>query len=399
MERKRLLVSKSLDTDLARSEKQTLYRIAMLYLLLSIIIIFGFSFMYYKAQKELMLQEKKAELQQDSQDFLLKLKQLHINFDKTQEYPRSSAYESAIFDSDKKLIFATIPTQLSLNKILYLQDAMVHLVSIPESYYLGAKYVIIQIKDNALWYETTKKELLLFNLLAFSVMFVIGYVLLRLFLKPMRDAIHLLDRFIKDTTHELNTPVSTIVNNIEMIDTSLLDAKTLKKINRIDIGAKTISNIYQDLTYLTLGNKIVVNDEKIELGALLQERVDYFKSLANAKKVFMDVKIVTNASLVIDRAKLSKLVDNLLSNAIKYNKINGYIHITLHKNEMIFEDGGIGIAQENIANMQERYTRFNNVSGGFGLGLSIVSSIAQEYNLKIKIESEEFAWTRVSLQW
>jgi len=399
LERKRLLVSKSLDTDLARSEKQTLYRIATLYLLLSIIIIFGFSFMYYTAQKELMLQEKKAELQQDSKDFLLKLKQLHINFDKTQVYPRSKAYESAIFDSDKKLIFATIPTQLSLHKILYLQDAMIHLVSIPESYYLGAKYVIIQVKDNALWYERTKKELLLFNLLAFSVMFVIGYVLLRLFLKPMRDAIHLLDRFIKDTTHELNTPVSTIVNNIEMIDKTKLDAKTLKKINRIDIGAKTISNIYQDLTYLTLGNKIVVNDEKIDLGELLQERVDYFKSLANAKKVFMEVKIVTNTSLFIDRAKLSKLVDNLISNAIKYNKINGYIHIILNKNEIIFEDSGIGIAQENIVKMQERYTRFNNVSGGFGLGLSIVSSIAQEYKLKIKIESEEFAWTKVSLQW
>jgi len=388
-----------LDTDLARSEKQTLYRIATLYLLLSIVIIFGFSFMYYNAQKELMLQEKKATLQRDTKELLLGLKHLHINFDKTQVYPRSKAYESAIFDSDKKQIFATTPTQLQLDKILYLQDGMITLESIPESYYLGAKYVIVKIKDDGLWYKKTKKELLLFNLLALSVMFVIGYILLRLFLKPMRDAMHLLDRFIKDTTHELNTPVSTIVTNIEMIDKEKLDAQTLKKINRIDVGAKTISNIYQDLTYLTLGNKIVTNDELLDVGHLLQERVDYFTSLAGAKKVSLDLEIIKDGDLFIDRAKLSKLVDNLLSNAIKYNKMHGYVHVILEENEIVVADGGIGIAKENIKKMQERYARFSHVSGGFGLGLNIVSSIAQEYKLSIEIDSKEFEWTKVSVKW
>ena len=388
-----------MDTDLARSEKQTLYRIATLYLLLGIVIIFGFSFMYYNAQKELMLQEQKATLQHDTKELLLRLKRLHINFDKTHIYPRSKAYESAIFDSDKKQIFATTPTQLQLDKILYLQEGMITLVSIPESYYLGAKYVIVKIKDSGAWYTKTKKELLIFNLLALSVMFVIGYVLLRLFLKPMRDAMHLLDRFIKDTTHELNTPVSTIVTNIEMIDKTKLDAKTLKKINRIDVGAKTISNIYQDLTYLTLGNKIVTNDTLLTVGHLLQERVDYFTSLAGAKKVSLDLEIVQESQLFIDRAKLSKLVDNLISNAIKYNKIHGYVHVILQENEIVVADGGIGIAKENIKKMQERYARFSNVSGGFGLGLNIVSSIAQEYDLNIKIDSKEFEWTKVSVQW
>ncbi len=388
-----------MDTDLARSEKQTLYRIATLYSLLTIIIIFGFSFMYYNAQKELMLQEQKATLQHYTKELLLGLKRLHINFDKTQVYPRSKAYESAIFDSDKKQIFATTPTVLQLDKILYLKEGMITLVSIPESYYLGAKYVIVKIKDRGIWYEKTKKELLIFNLLALSVMFVIGYVLLRLFLKPMRDAMHLLDRFIKDTTHELNTPVSTIVTNIEMINKEKLDTQTLKKINRIDVGAKTISNIYQDLTYLTLGNKIVTNDMLLDVGQLLQERVEYFTSLAEAKKVSLDLEIIKDAQLFIDRAKLSKLVDNLISNAIKYNKMKGYVHVTLEENEIVVADGGIGIAKKNIKKMQERYARFTQVSGGFGLGLSIVASIAQEYHLSVTIDSKEFEWTKVRVKW
>ena len=394
-----MLVSKSLDTDLLRSEKKTLFRFSTLYILLSVVIISIFSFMYYETQKELMLQEKKSTLQNYSKKLLKELKYLHINFDKTQIYPRDKKFESAIFDSDKKLIFQTLPTDLRLDKILYLQDGFIHLVNIPESYYLGSKYVIVEMKDDGVWLKNTKKDIILFNILAFIFMLGLGYVLLRLFLKPMRDAISLLDRFIKDTTHELNTPVSTIVTNIEMIDKSRLDENLKKKINRIDIGAKTISNIYQDLTYLTLGNKIVTNDEELDIAHVIHERVEYFKSLAEAKKVHLSSEILVSCKLYMDKAKFSKLLDNLISNAIKYNKIKGSIKVILKKNTLIVEDTGIGIAEENISKMKDRYARFNKSSGGFGLGLSIVSSIADEYNLVVDIKSIEKEGTKVSVSW
>jgi len=394
-----LLASKNRVTDLASSEKQTLFRFATLFILLSIIIIEGFSFMYYSSQKELMLQEKKSTLESYAKGFLQDLKRLHINFDKTQLYPRNKNYESAIFDSAERMIFASSPTKLRVDKILYLQEGYVTLVTLAESYYLGAKYVVVKIKDDEFWFRKTRKELIIFNILAFAFMFVIGTVLLRLFLKPMRDALVLLDRFIKDTTHELNTPVSTIVTNIEMIDRSQLDAKLIKKINRIDIGAKTISNIYQDLTYLTLGNKIVTKDEKLDVAVVIEERLEYFKSLADAKRVTLHKKLTATPTLFIDKAKFSKLLDNLLSNAIKYNKQNGSITVTLNTNSLEVTDTGIGIAKEHIGKMQERYSRFNNSSGGFGLGLNIVSSIAEEYKLTIQIDSEEKKWTKVSVSW
>ena len=394
-----MLVSKSLDTDLLRSEKQTLFRFSALYVLLSIVIISIFSFMYYNSQKELMLQEKKSSLQNYSKKLLQELKYLHINFDKTQLYPRDKKFESAIFDSDKKRIFQTHSTKLRLDKILYLEDDMIYLVNIPESYYLGSKYVIVEMRDDGVWFKKAKKEIIIFNLLAFTFMLGVGYILLRLFLKPMRDAIHLLDRFIKDTTHELNTPVSTIVTNIEMIDKDVLDENLRKKINRIDIGAKTISNIYQDLTYLTLGNKIVTNDDDLDVVQVVNERIEYFKSLADAKKVHLSSEILSPSRLYIDKAKFSKLLDNLISNAIKYNKINGSIKIILNNRELIVKDTGIGIAEENISKMKDRYARFNESSGGFGLGLNIVSSIAKEYDLKVDISSKEKEGTEVSVSW
>ena len=394
-----MLVSKSLGIDFHQSEKQTLFRFSALYILLTVIIISVFSFIYFELQKDLMLQQKKSTLQKYSKELIENLKQLHINFDKTQLYPRSDKFNSAIYDSEQKLIFSTSKSKLRLDKILYLENGVIHLVNIPESYYLGAMFIVVEMKDDKKWLKQTKKEIIIFGGITFLFMLVIGYVLLRLFLKPMRDAINLLDKFIKDTTHELNTPVSTIVANIEMIDKSSLDEKLLKKIQRIDIGAKTVSNIYQDLTYLALGNQIVSNDEDVDIEQLAIQRVEYFTSLALARKVTFSLNIIEKTTLQVDKFKISKLLDNLLSNAIKYNKIGGEITVSIKYREFSVEDSGIGISEDDISKIQDRYTRFNKSSGGFGIGLNIVSTIAKEYNLTIKIESKEGIGTKVSVSW
>jgi len=394
-----LLASKSLGIDFLQSEKKTLFRFLALYVLLTIIIISVFSFIYFSLQKDLMLQERKSTLQKHSKELIENLKQLHINFDKTQLYPRSTKYDSAIFDNEEKLIFSTSKTKLRLDKILYLENKELHLVNIPESYYLGAKYIIVKIDDDGKWLSQTKQNIAIFGGFTFLFMLAIGYILLRLFLKPMRDAITLLDEFIKDTTHELNTPVSNIVANIEMIDKSKLHESVYKKIQRIDIGAKTVSNIYQDLTFLTLGNEMTSNSEDIDMEQLIIQRVEYFTSLAHVKRIKIKSNIVQNTILYADKFKISKLLDNLLSNAIKYNKIDGEIVVSVNFKEFSVEDSGIGIEEENISKIKQRYQRFNKSSGGFGIGLSIVSRIAKEYNLNIDITSKVDIGTKVSVSW
>jgi len=228
---------------------------------------------------------------------------------------------------------------------------------------------------------------------------VFGYFLMKLFLKPMRDAIKLLDRFIKDTTHELNTPVSAILSNIEMIDIESLDEKLQKKIKRIDIGARTVSNLYQDLTYLMLSHKIVSKDEDVDLEELLKERVEYFSLFADSRKVELALNVQAKSHLYIDRKKIAKLIDNLLSNAIKYNKIRGKVTITLEKESILVEDSGRGVSKEMLGEIFKRYTRADNSVGGFGIGLSIVGMIAKEYSLKVSIDSKEHEWTKVVVKW
>lgn len=395
-----MLVLKSLDIDLTKSETRTLLGFSLLYSFLVLVIIGGISFTYYQFQKDLMLQEKRHILQEYSNDFIFKLKDLHVNFDKYKFYPRDEKFNSAIFDSDKKLIFSTLKSKdVKFDKVAYISKGMIHFIEEPESYYLGAKYVIMEVPDDNTWFTTVKNDIITYSLMAFIFMVILGYFISKLFLKPMRDALHLLDRFIKDTTHELNTPISAIITNIEMIDKDSLDDKLAKKINRIDIGAKTISNIYEDLTFLTLNNKIISQNENLNLSNILEQRVEYFKSLATIKKINFVLNIKKDVYLNIDIKKISKLIDNLISNAIKYNKIAGTISITLDDDLLIIEDTGKGMSKENLANLFERYSRFDKSVGGFGIGLNIVSLIAKEYKLIIEVESEINKGTKIEVSW
>jgi two-component system OmpR family sensor kinase len=389
-----------LDIDLIKKEKKTLFSFLALYSFLTIIIISSISFLYYNFQKDLMLQEKRVLLEDYSNDLITIIKYMHLNFETYKDYPRDGRFESAIYDSDKVQIFSTLQSkQIQFDKSIYLVENKIHFINQPESYYLGSKYIIIEVTDDKVWLEKIKQNILLYGSLAFVFMTFVGYFLLQLFLKPLKDTLRLLDRFIKDTTHELNTPVSTIVTNIEMIDKTILDEKLLKKINRIDIGAKTISNIYQDLTYLTLNNKIISQNETLNITQIIKQRVEYFKTLSNIKKIKVNTTLENDIKLYIDKIKFSKLVDNLLSNAIKYNTINGIIDIKLTQNSLAISNTGRGIKKEQIKKMFDRYSRFDNSVGGFGIGLNIVSMIAKEYNLAIDISSVENKETEVLIRW
>ncbi len=347
-----------------------------------------------------MLSQKRIDLQNYSNEFIIELKQLHINFDKNRVYPRDTRFKTAIYDSDKQLIFSTLKSSsVQLDNIVYTSNKTIHFIKEPESYYLGARYVILEIEDNETWLDDIEQEIIIFTSIGLVIMLFIGYWLLQLFIKPMRDAMHLLDRFIKDTTHELNTPISAIVANIEMIDTSHLDDKLARKIRRIDIGAKTVSNIYQDLTYLTLNHQIMSQNENLDVGEILYQRVEYFSTLANVKHIEFKMDIQENIILLIDIKKLSKLIDNLISNAIKYNKINGTIDIILKDKHLSIFDSGKGIKKEQLALLYDRYSRFDKTVGGFGIGLNIVSMICKEYYLEIDISSEVNIGTKVDVKW
>ncbi len=244
------------------------------------------AFFYYASQQELLFQEKRETLSTLTNEHIANLKNLHNTFDKNQTYPRDERYESAIFDSSLKEIFSTLHSKtVNLYKDIYLSDGRLYFIKELEFYYVGARYTVLEIPAPEEWEKNVYQKLFLYGSIIFLVLVIIGYFLLLLLLQPMRQAIALLDRFIKDTTHELNTPVHAILSNIEMIESDALDASLSKKINRIAIASKTISNLYDDLTYLVLSNHAHAKDEIVDLKVLVEERMEYFQLLMESKKI------------------------------------------------------------------------------------------------------------------
>ncbi|WWW10738.1 HAMP domain-containing sensor histidine kinase [Arcobacter cryaerophilus gv. pseudocryaerophilus] len=395
-----MLVLKSSGIDLSKSETRTIIGFSLIYSILVLVILGVITFLYYQFKKDLMIQDKRQTLQNYSNTHIANLKELHINIDKSDIYPRDERFNSAIYDSSKKKIFSTLlMNDVKLDEVIYLKDGYIHLIKEPESYYLGSKYIIVEIEDDNIWFANIKYKMLFWFLFSFILLLFVGYFIAKLFLKPMRESIQMLDRFIKDTTHELNTPIAAILSNIQMINKDNIDEKLAKKINRIEIGAKTISNIYEDLTFVSLNNQIISNNEKLNFSQILNQRVDFFKSIANSKQIEFILDIKENVFIVCDIKKLSKLIDNILSNAIKYNKFQGFIKVTLKDKILIIEDSGKGMSKDNLANLFTRYKRFDKSVGGFGIGLNIVSLIAKEYDLKIDVISKIDVGTRIKIRW
>jgi len=395
-----LSVSKSKVTkSILKSEQKSLFRFLTLYILLITFLMVVLGSYYFTTQKQIMLAQQRATLSKYAYEHIKKIKSLHHYFPEHNQYPRDSRFKSAIFDMDYIEIFSLLDyDNIDFEKDIYLKDGYIHFIKTLDTYYLGAKYLIVEVKDDEKWLYHIYKQLALFGIVSFIVFLVLGFFLARLFIKPMRDSVMLLDRFIKDTTHELNTPLSTILANIEMMDKDIMAPKNLKKLDRINSAARSVSVLYKDLTYIILEQNRECEDESVELKELITQRVEYFDVLANTKKIDFILEL-SKSYIFINRDKITRVIDNLISNAIKYNKRGGYIKIILKPNMLSIEDSGIGIAKDKVPYMFDRYMRFDNSEGGFGIGLSIVKNIVDEYNIAIEVQSQESKGTRISLKW
>ncbi len=395
-----MLVSKSKATNsLLLSEKKSFLRFLTLYSAMVLFAILLLSFYYYQSQEKLMLSQERATLSKYAYIQTKKLKVLHHFFDERVDYPRDPHFKSAIYDLEEVQIFTLLEEEdVRFDEEIYKSEKYIHFVKSLDDFYLGAKYLILEVEENGVWKDDVWKNIIGYGLLAFFIFMILGLYLAKLFLKPMRDSIILLDRFIKDTTHELNTPLSAILANIEMMDRSVMVEKNKTKLTRINIAAKTVSVLYKDLMYLTLEQEKENEDEVINIQELIEDRVEYFSILAQSKRLefILDLEDV---NIKMDRRKLTRVIDNLISNAIKYNKRNGEIGFKLREKMLIVWDTGIGMRKENIPLMFDRYLRFNNAEGGFGIGLSIVKQILDEYAITIEVESREGEGTKMVMRW
>ena len=382
-----------------RSERKSLRRFLALYALLMLGIFALSAALYYRYEEQRMLLGYKSRMIDYAAEQIRRLRSLHESFPRERRYPRDSRFRSAIYDLEYTQIFSTLRNnRVDFLGDIYRRDGVIHFVKLLDNYYLGAKYLFIELPEDRAWLRETWLRILGAGILLGGILALLGLYLARLFLRPMRRSIQLLDDFIQDTTHELNTPLSAILGNVEMIDPRRLEERDRKRFERIAVAARSVSALYEDLKFLTLERHRPVEDRPLEVAELLEERLEYFEILMRSKGIRVE-RDLAPARMVADRRLIARLVDNLLSNAVKYNRRGGRIRVRLRPGELRIEDTGVGMSERAIEEVFERYRRFDESEGGFGLGLDIVKRIVEHYGMRIRLESEEGEGTRVILEW
>lgn len=208
-------------------------------------------------------------------------------------------------------------------------------------------------------------------LLALSILYSI-YAL-----KPLKQALTLLETFLKDIIHDLNTPITSI----------LLNTKILKKksspsaIERINFSAKSIGSLYHNLE-LAIHHK-EFQKEDFNPTLLIKEKVSYFKYLYPHIHFHL---LLESESFFTSKDALSRILENLLSNACKYSSKNPKITIQTKNNVLIIQDNGLGIKCD--TRVFERFYKERSNSG-LGLGLDIVKKLCQQLDINISLTSSE----------
>lgn len=132
-------------------------------------------------------------------------------------------------------------------------------------------------------------------------------------------------------------------------------------------------------------NEKIINE--LSLNTIINEQLKYFEALASKKRITIRTNL-EEFEYKINEDDFIRVFNNLVSNAIKYNKMGGEIDISLRNKILTIKDTGIGIQEEKVKNIFDRYYRATSEQGGFGIGLNIVSKICKDYNIRIVVDSE-----------
>ena len=201
--------------------------------------------------------------------------------------------------------------------------------------------------------------------------------------------------FFQNASHELKTPLTTIIGYEEMIENGLIDdEKEMARAREAVIKeSKRMESVIEDMLALSSLEYNMSNEKKVDVDAkeMVKDIVYSFEYLLNEKEITCSLKL-SSVSLKMVPKDFDRLVRNLISNAIKYNKEKGKIYVNLTKNYISVKDSGIGIEAKNLSRIFERFFRVDKgrsrEQGGTGLGLAIVKHICLNYGFKVEVKSK-----------
>ncbi len=217
---------------------------------------------------------------------------------------------------------------------------------------------------------------------------VLYYFLSVSLLEPLFKSEQKIQNLIKETLHEINTPVATIQLNTKMLQKKITDEKNIARLNRIEKSCENLLNLYSQMEYNIKEQIDSVSVESFDVGIVLEKSIDKFVDIKKDITIEYDSLSSSTLSINADINGFERVIDNLISNAIKYNKPNGKVTISIDKYTLCVSDTGIGIDTKNLFHIFDKYYQENSLSSGIGLGLNMVKAYCDKYKIDIKIDSK-----------
>ncbi len=236
-----------------------------------------------------------------------------------------------------------------------------------------------------------------------------GVILLLRDVTREREIERMKSAFLGMATHELNTPLTTIIGYSELLTSpetagNFSEEQKRDCLKLIHDKALSLGGLVDDLldvSRVESGRALPLHYQEFDFGAMLREVVDRYASGDSSHK-FMVVSEEAPAVLVADRLRLKQVADHLISNAVKYAPEGGRITMTLtridDKYQLSVEDEGIGMDEGQLVHIFDRFYRADSSDTavqGVGLGMSIVRNIVLAHHGDIQVESKLGEGTKV----
>ncbi len=217
-------------------------------------------------------------------------------------------------------------------------------------------------------------------------------------------------RFVADVSHELKTPITSIMGYADTLIENDVDKETSKKfLERISAEAVRMARLVSDLLILSKydTSKVKIEKAEFDLGELVKYTFDGLDLEMKRKNQVGECFVTSNVPpAYADKNGIERVVLNTLTNAIKYTPEGGnikvYVGCVYNDAYIKIIDNGIGIPKEDLDKIFERFYRVDKARtremGGTGLGLSIAKEILDQNNGMIDIKSEVGKGTEVVIR-
>ncbi len=386
-----LITSKERVIVLTSYERSSLIRFLSVYLVSVFVLLSIIGYLFFENNREAMKSAMKFEMMYQARNLSsqIAMKAMKIDEDGAKTFDKQlflkhlehCRFDAGYYDEKREPIYTDIAEVSRFDTDFFISGGKCYTVSEDKSAPLGVRYIVLKENDLSKALEDLRLKIIGYLVLSFILMGVVGYFLGRLFLEPVREQIEALDKFISDTTHELNTPISAILMTIQS-----LKGVEPKKMQRLEASAKRLSMMYGSLTYRLEGG--IEPSEELCLAEIVQERVEFMQELIDSKRLHIKLDMEPT-DIYMPKRSVNRLIDNLLSNAIKYSDVGDTITVRLKENVLFVQDTGTGIDEKIQEDIFRRYYRADDERGGFGIGLNIVLSICKKYKIKLDLVSQK----------